>query len=80
MADSLHSGDPVVVHGRLVADVWERDGKPQTSFEVVATSVGHDLSHGTSVFTRPVRAETPVVEQVAAPSQPVTGAAEPQAA
>ena len=60
VAASLHSGDPVVVHGRLVADVWERDGKPQTSWEVVATSVGHDLTHGTSVFTRPA-----VVEQVA---------------
>ena len=49
---SLRQGDPVVVHGRLVADVWERDGKPQTSFEVVASAVGHDLSQGTTVLTR----------------------------
>ena len=41
VASSLHNGDPVVVHGRLVADVWDRDGKPQTSWEVVATSVGN---------------------------------------
>ena len=54
VAASLRSGDPVVVHGRLVADLWERDGKPQTSFEVVATSVGHDLTHGTTSFTKPV--------------------------
>ena len=54
VAASLQSGDPVVVHGRLVADVWEREGKPQTSFEVVATAVGHDLSHGTTSFTKPV--------------------------
>ena len=60
VAASLHSGDPVVVHGRLVADVWERDGKAQTSWEVVATSVGHDLAHGTTVFTKPA-----VVEEVA---------------
>ena len=53
VAASLHSGDPVVVHGRLVADVWEREGKPQTSWEVVATSVGHDLAHGTTTFTKP---------------------------
>lgn len=52
VAASLHNGDPVVVHGRLVADVWERDGKPQTSFEVVASSVGHDLTHGTASFSR----------------------------
>lgn len=65
VAASLHSGDPVVVHGRLVADVWEREGKPQTSWEVVATSVGHDLAHGTTVFARPVVAE--VVPEAAGP-------------
>lgn len=70
VASSLHNGDPVVVHGRLVADVWERDGKPQTSWEVVATSVGHDLAHGTTTFSKPE------VVQVAA----AEGAAEPQAA
>ena len=56
----------MVVHGRLVADVWDRDGKPQTSWEVVATSVGHDLAHGTTVFTKPVVAEEqqqPATEQ-----------------
>jgi single-strand DNA-binding protein len=65
VADSLHSGDPVVVHGRLVADVWERDGKQQTSYEVVASSIGHDLSHGTSRFARPVTTEA------TAPTEPV---------
>lgn len=56
---SLSSGDPVVVHGRLVADVWERDGKPQTSWEVVASAVGHDLTHGTTTFAKPA---APAVE------------------
>jgi single-strand DNA-binding protein len=59
VGSSLASGDPVVVHGRLVADVWERDGKQQTSFEVVATAVGHDLSHGTTVLTRPAPSTVP---------------------
>jgi single-strand DNA-binding protein len=63
VAASLQSGDPVVVHGRLVADVWERDGKPQTSWEVVATSVGHDLSHGTTTFSKPVAPVDAQVEQ-----------------
>ena len=69
VAGSLASGDPVVVHGRLVADVWEREGKPQTSFEVVASAVGHDLSFGTSVLTRPVPASdlAPASAPVAAP-------------
>jgi single-strand DNA-binding protein len=69
VAASLRNGDPVVVHGRLVADLWERDGKPQTSYEVVATAVGHDLSHGTTTFTKPVVAAEPATvdadEQVA---------------
>ena len=81
---SLHSGDPVVVHGRLVADVWERDGKPQTSWEVVATSVGHDLSHGTTRFTKPVPVADRPAEVVHAPAEvePVTvpGGVEPRAA
>jgi single-strand DNA-binding protein len=68
VAASLRSGDPVVVHGRLVADVWEREGTSQTSWEVVATSVGHDLAHGTTAFARPVvaGAEDRVVEASAA--------------
>ncbi len=37
VAASLHSGDPVLVHGRLVADVWEREGRTTTSYEVIAT-------------------------------------------
>ncbi|CAM3590055.1 single-stranded DNA-binding protein [Nocardioides zeicaulis] len=71
VADSLHTGEPVIVHGRLVADVWDREGKPQTSFEVVASSVGHDLTQGTSVLTRPAR-------EVA--DGPATGTDEPRAA
>ena len=80
VATSLASGEPVVVHGRLVADVWERDGKPQTSFEVVATAVGHDLSHGTTVLTRPTTAAVPASTTdsvpVAAPAVDDAGVAE----
>ncbi len=53
VAASVRSGEPVIVHGRLVADSWEREGRPQTSVEVVATSVGHDLTQGTTVLVRP---------------------------
>ena len=67
VAASLHNGDPVVVHGRLVADVWEREGKPQTSWEVVATSVGHDLAHGTTSFTKPDVVEAPAPEVLVTP-------------
>jgi single-strand DNA-binding protein len=51
--ESLHKGDPVVVWGRLTADVWEReDGQRTTRHVVVATSLGHDLALGTTTFTR----------------------------
>lgn len=53
VAASLATGDPVVVHGRLVADVWQKDdGTVVTQYVVVASSVGHDLSQGTSRFER----------------------------
>jgi single-strand DNA-binding protein len=68
VAASLASGDPVVVPGRLVADVWEREGKPQTSFEVVASAVGHDLSFGTTVLSRPVPASDPASDPASVPA------------
>jgi len=62
-AASLHRGDPVVVHGRLLASVWTNsDGVEMTSLEVDATHLGHDLSRGTSAFTRTPKS-TPAAEQ-----------------
>jgi single-strand DNA-binding protein len=50
---SLHRGDPVVVHGRLtVGSYVNRDGIEVNTLDVEATHVGHDLSRGTSVFTK----------------------------
>lgn len=61
---SIHSGDPVVVQGRLVADVWKReDGTTSTKYVVVAQSVGHDLNLGTSVFSRSARREATGVDE-----------------
>ncbi len=49
--DSVRKGDPVLVHGRLRADVWERaDGQSSVTYVVDATYVGHDLNRGTAVF------------------------------
>ena len=58
VAESIKRGDPVVVHGRLEADVWTKeDGTTNTQLVITATSVGHDLSRGTAVFTKPARPE-----------------------
>jgi single-strand DNA-binding protein len=59
---SLRRGDPVVVHGKLSAQVWtNKAGLEVTTFEVEASFVGHDLNRGTSRFQRrkPVAAPTP---------------------
>lgn len=57
VAESVGSGDAVLVHGRLTVDVWEREGRSMTSYEVVASAIGHDLSHGTTTFAKRVRGE-----------------------
>lgn len=58
-ADSLRRGDPVVVHGRLDVRTWvNTENVEVVGFEVDATHVGHDLSRGTSRFTRAARAES----------------------
>lgn len=57
-ASSLRRGDPVVVHGRLEARTYvNANGVEVLSLEIDALHVGHDLSRGTSVFTRAPRSE-----------------------
>ena len=51
--DSVRKGEPVLVHGRLRTDVWEReDGQSSVTYVVEATYVGHDLTRGTAVFVK----------------------------
>jgi len=59
VAASVHKGDAVLVHGRLRTESWQRsdDQPPSTTLMVEATSVGHDLTRGTSAFLRSQRAE-----------------------
>ncbi len=62
--DSVRKGEPVLVHGRLRADVWEReDGQSSVTYVVEATYVGHDLTRGTTVFVRAARAERVETEE-----------------
>jgi single-strand DNA-binding protein len=64
-AASLRRGDPVVVFGRLNAEVWtNKAGIEVSSLTVDATLVGHDLNRGTSQFMKTPRAEQ------SAPAQP----------
>ena len=62
--DSVRKGEPVLVHGRLRTDVWEReDGQSSVTHVVEASFVGHDLSRGTAVFAKAVRPERAEAEE-----------------
>jgi len=50
---SILSGDPVIVHGRIVTREWRNEqGETRLAYEVEADAVGHDLSRGHSTFAR----------------------------
>ena len=56
--DSVRKGEPVLVHGRLRTDVWEReDGQTSVTHVVEALYVGHDLTRGTAEFVKSTRPE-----------------------
>ncbi|MFI2708010.1 single-stranded DNA-binding protein, partial [Nocardioides sp. CER28] len=61
VAGSLVKGDGVSVVGRLNVHSWTaQDGVERTSLEIEATSVGHDLRHGTTRLVRNERAQREV--------------------
>ncbi|NJQ03398.1 single-stranded DNA-binding protein [Streptomyces sp. PLAI1-29] len=56
VAASVTVGEPLVVRGRLRVRESEHEGRPRTSADIDALTVGHDLARGTSAFRRVVRA------------------------
>jgi single-strand DNA-binding protein len=56
--ESIRKGDPVVVTGRLRTDRWtDTQGVERERLKLEATSVGHDLTWGTAVFSKRVNLE-----------------------
>ena len=53
---SIAKGQRIVVAGRLRVRDWESGERAGTTVEIDADALGHDLSWGTSVFTRSVAA------------------------
>jgi single-strand DNA-binding protein len=51
-AKSISKGDRIVVVGELKIRDWDNGERSGTSVEVEATTLGHDLSFGTSKFSR----------------------------
>jgi single-strand DNA-binding protein len=65
VAESLRRGDPVVVQGRLELRKYVNNQNVEVeALEIEAVAVGHDLSRGTSQFTR-----TPKQQPVVAPAE-----------
>ncbi len=59
---SVKKGDPVLVVGKLRVREWNKEEKSGTSVEIEASSIGHDLSRGSSAFTRVSRADFDGIE------------------
>ncbi|MDQ2796008.1 MAG: single-stranded DNA-binding protein, partial [Actinomycetota bacterium] len=63
---SVRRGHPVVVYGRLRVNQWQTDkGEPRTSVEIDAYTIGHDLSRGQSLFTKPDRVQLDTNDRLA---------------
>lgn len=62
-AGSLRRGDPVLVTGRLRTNTWTRDGVEHERTVLEATSIGHDLTWGTSAFRRVAKTTVPLDRQ-----------------
>jgi single-strand DNA-binding protein len=68
----LRRGDPVVVKGSLrVREYGDDDGPKRTAVEVIADTIGHDLSRGITVFKK----STEQLEKTAAEREQETMAA-----
>ncbi|MFV0457822.1 MAG: single-stranded DNA-binding protein [Actinomycetales bacterium] len=57
-ACSFRKGQRVIVHGRLYIDQYQnKDGEVRMSVQIDARAIGHDLTWGTSHFTRFIRSQ-----------------------
>ncbi|GAA3647525.1 single-stranded DNA-binding protein [Nocardioides ginsengisoli] len=65
-AESLHQGDPVIVHGRLTHHTYvNKHGLEVVAVDVDAIALGHDLSRGTATFVKARSTTDPDSEEVA---------------
>lgn len=58
-AGSINKGERIVVTGALKIRDWDNGERAGTSVELEAEAMGHDISWGSSVFTRTVLVKDP---------------------
>ncbi|WP_181767729.1 single-stranded DNA-binding protein [Streptomyces albidus (ex Kaewkla and Franco 2022)] len=76
VASSVTVGEPVIVTGQMRIRETERDGRHFVSADLMALSIGHDLSRGTSAFVRVAAARTGPPGVSADNSESFTGTSE----
>ena len=64
-ARSLDKGDRVVVTGRLRVREWDNGEKTGITVDVEADALGHDISWGSSVFTRSISTSSAAAQEPA---------------
>lgn len=71
VANSVQKGDPVLVHGRMLAREWtNQEGRDVSELDVEALVVGHDLSRGRTVFEKVARAAEAAPASSGVPTEP----------
>ncbi|NEN06596.1 single-stranded DNA-binding protein [Diaminobutyricibacter tongyongensis] len=68
IAACVAKGDRIVVSGRLSIRDWESGERSGTVVEIDADAVGHDLTWGTSTYSRTLKRSEPAESQPAAGS------------
>jgi single-strand DNA-binding protein len=71
IAGSVSKGERVMVSGKLRVRDWDNGERAGTSVEIEAEAIGHDLTWGTSTFTRTVMVRE-VDEEPDEPDEPET--------
>jgi single-strand DNA-binding protein len=74
IAACVAKGDRIVVSGRLSIRDWESGDRTGTVVEIDADAVGHDLTWGTSTYSRTMKRSEPADEQPA--GSPTAGSPE----
>lgn len=67
-AGSVGKGDRIFVTGRLRIREWENGERAGTNIDVEADAIGHDLSWGTSVFSRSISSSSSTASASSAPN------------
>jgi single-strand DNA-binding protein len=71
--ESVHKGDPVIVHGRLRTGWTDNQGVAHDRVSLEAITVGHDLTRGVTRFERNRREPAAAPVEAAPVEEPPTG-------